>query len=224
MKRNMGFIVALLGVSWASPVKAEPVVLELFTSQGCSSCPPAEAYMSELSKDPNILVLSYHVNYWDYLGWKDPFATEANTRRQRTYAALSGKIYTPEVRVNGKTSVVGSNRRAVQQAIATTHTLAKADVLTTPDGWSVTLPSLSSAEAILLRVQDSGETDIMRGENAGRVLRERNMVTHIQNLGPIVDKRIRVPSLSLAPGEHAVLLVQKTGQNAILAAVNLPNN
>ena len=97
-----------------------PVVVELFTSQGCSSCPPANVYLNELSKKgPEVLALAFHVTYWDYLGWKDPFSLQAATDRQARYGRRFGDgSYTPEIVVDGGTGLVGSHREGVEAAIA----------------------------------------------------------------------------------------------------------
>src|SRR5438270_7807111 len=100
---------------------AEPVrgVVELFTSQGCSSCPPADRYLAELSKDPGLVVLSWPVDYWDYIGWKDTFASPAFTARQRAYAAArrDDQVYTPQAVIDGVTHAVGNDRDRVQDAL-----------------------------------------------------------------------------------------------------------
>src|SRR5260370_1298325 len=95
-----------------------PVVLELFTSQGCSSCPPADAFLGELSHEHGVIALAWHVDYWDALGWRDPFARRVWTERQRKYAkALNGEVYTPALVVNGATILVGSDRSAGRRAL-----------------------------------------------------------------------------------------------------------
>ena len=98
---------------------ARPVVVELFTSEGCSSCPPADAYLSELSRDrPEVLPLAFHVTYWNSLGWQDPYSLEAATQRQAEYSARFGQsAYTPEMVIDGRKGLVGSNRRAAEAAI-----------------------------------------------------------------------------------------------------------
>src|SRR5205823_7945904 len=97
----------------ASPAEAEtrPTVVELFTSQGCSSCPPADALLSELARRGDVIALGFHIAYWDSLGWKDPFSTPQSTERQRAYARLfGGPIYTPQLVVDGTREMVGSRR------------------------------------------------------------------------------------------------------------------
>jgi hypothetical protein len=118
-------IAALLIASAAAPalgaeVKTNPkAVLELFTSQGCSSCPPADALLRTMDQRPDIIALAYHVDYWDYIGWTDTFGAKANTDRQRAYAAAwkSNNIYTPELVINGAKDVVGSRQPDIDTAV-----------------------------------------------------------------------------------------------------------
>jgi hypothetical protein len=110
----------LLGVSRANAEPPRPVVVELFTSQGCSSCPPADALLTELARNPNILPLAFHVTYWNNLGWRDPFSLEAATDRQRAYqrSLHTDTIYTPQMVIEGQADIVGSDRASVATAIA----------------------------------------------------------------------------------------------------------
>src|SRR3546814_16619660 len=96
----------------AGPGEGRPVVVELFTSQGCSSCPPADALLVELAREPSILALSFHVDYWDYIGWEDPFAEAQYTERQRDYVDRLGLryVYTPQMVIDGRHNAVGSNQ------------------------------------------------------------------------------------------------------------------
>src|SRR5277367_2482465 len=112
-------MLGFLNIGTAHAASEMPVVLELFTSQGCSSCPPADALLKRLSaENSQLLPLSFHVDYWNYLGWKDPYSSQANTDRQRGYAStLDGQVYTPELVVNGATGVVGSDEGRVRNAI-----------------------------------------------------------------------------------------------------------
>src|SRR5437870_8060822 len=107
-----------------------PIVVELFTSQGCSSCPPADALLAELARRPDVLALSFHVDYWDRLGWKDPFSSRAATERQNRYAKLLAlpTVYTPQIVVDGKWQAVGSDRADVEHALD----LARRDRLDVP--------------------------------------------------------------------------------------------
>src|ERR1700728_4139457 len=117
-RRNV--IIAGLAAAIASPARAatRPAVLELFTSQGCSSCPPAEALLGQLVRQPGIIALAWHVDYWNGLGWRDPYSSPTATERQRRYAeSLLDEVYTPALVVNGARMVVGSDSSAVQAAI-----------------------------------------------------------------------------------------------------------
>src|SRR5271167_4194037 len=119
--RQLMFIGALGALCPQIATAAErPVVVELFTSQGCSSCPPANAYLNELSKRPSdVLALAFHVTYWDYLGWKDPFSLKLATDRQERYGRRFGDgSYTPEIVVDGSSGMVGSDRGEVNKTIA----------------------------------------------------------------------------------------------------------
>jgi hypothetical protein len=129
---------SVVGASFAVPALAEsrPVVVELFTSQGCSSCPPADALLNELAGRKDVLALGFHVDYWDRLGWKDPLSTTGATMRQHDYAAEFGRneVYTPQMVIDGKRQAVGSNRAAVLQAITEAQPISAAPIAFAADG------------------------------------------------------------------------------------------
>jgi hypothetical protein len=165
---------------------AEPVrgVVELFTSQGCSSCPPADRYVAELAKDPSLVVLSWPVDYWDYIGWKDTFASPAFTARQKAYAAArrDDQVYTPQAVIDGVTHAVGNDRDRVQDAIAANSKTFNC-VLTIADrdgkiGIDVAPKGNASGAATLwlLRVLRTANVAIGRGENKGRSVSYTNVV------------------------------------------------
>jgi hypothetical protein len=167
-----------------------PVVVELFTSQGCSSCPPANAYLNELSKGRrDVLPLAFHVTYWDRLGWKDPFSLEAATARQDRYGHRFGDgSYTPEIVVDGVTSHVGSHRQNVGSAIeqAKKGSPTAANINVTKDGGRVSIEIGSgsgSGRVLLIGFDHEHRTAIGRGENAGRTLDEANVVRSIRSVG-----------------------------------------
>src|SRR5215213_6002074 len=111
-------------IAMIRPAHAEPrAVVELFTSQGCSSCPPADRIIGELAKDPNVIALSMPIDYWDYLGWKDTLADARFSERQKAYSQMRGdrKVYTPQVVVNGSVHVIGSDRAGIDRAISDTR-------------------------------------------------------------------------------------------------------
>ena len=193
-------LVLVLGSLVATPVvagEAPKSVVELFTSQGCSSCPPADRLASDLSGKGDTLVLTLAVDYWDYLGWKDTLASPANSARQRAYAMSRGdrKVFTPQMVVNGRDSVVGGDQRAVEAAIVKAQTqgqLALPVDVEIDDGrieveGEVTGPRAALAEGrgevwafALRRTQ---EVTINRGENAGRKVVYANVVRHMTRLG-----------------------------------------
>src|SRR5215472_1186606 len=123
---SLGLAAALLlgGAAMAGSTK-RPVIVELYTSQGCNSCPPADELLGRLADRPNVIAMSLPITYWDMLGWKDTLASEANTRRQKAYAAAMGHggIYTPQIIVDGVTDVVGSRVADVDSAIAERQTV-----------------------------------------------------------------------------------------------------
>jgi hypothetical protein len=160
-----------------------PVVVELFTSQGCSSCPPANAFLNELSKQPSdVLALAFHVTYWDYLGWKDPFSLPVATDRQAQYGRRFGDgSYTPEIVVDGAAGLVGSYRDEVNSAIAKARTqnVTAAEVnLVARDGKaSIDIGAGKGAARVMLVGFDREHvTAIGRGENRGRTMAEANIV------------------------------------------------
>src|SRR6185312_15169439 len=175
----------------ARPGRAEPSttpiagnsVLELFTSQGCSSCPPADALLAELAEKPGIVALSYSVDYWNYLGWRDTLSSAANSERQREYARArgDGRVYTPQVVVDGIIHVNGSDENAIKQAMRdSSRRLAnvKVPVSMRADGSTLVIDvaaapeqSYTRAATVWLAVAKEKETvAITRGENRGRNL------------------------------------------------------
>jgi len=152
------------------------VIVELFTSEGCSSCPAADALLGELRQLPGVIALAYHVDYWDYLGWKDTLASPQNSQRQYDYARSRGDmdVYTPQIIVNGRQHVIGSDRRAVLDAIAVERgkvlpvamSIGETDMelAISLDGG----PVMKEATVWVIGVLPVQTVDVMRGENAGR--------------------------------------------------------
>ena len=204
------------------------VVVELFTSEGCSSCPPAHAVIGRIARDPNILALSFHVDYWDYIGWKDSFAAPWATHRQRAYASRlsAGRVYTPQMVISGKVDVVGSRApevmRELERAFETVPSTPLLRIVET-DGKSeiVAHRSDTPAEIYLVRFDPVRETRVLRGENTGRHLLTFNVVrTYLK----IVDwdgsaQRIPLPrDLRDHPGEVTAVFAQRHGHGEVLAA------
>ena len=190
----------LAGVSPAVTHATErPVVVELFTSQGCSSCPPANAYLNELSKGrPDVLALAFHVTYWDRLGWKDPFSLETATDRQSVYGRRFGDgSYTPEIVVDGAVSAVGSDRSEVGSAIeaAKRQGQTAAAVVVTKNGEQVAIEvgaGSGQGRVLLIGFDHEHVTPIHRGENSGRTLTEANVVRSIRTVGQWSGAALRV--------------------------------
>lgn len=169
----------------ALDTNAGPVVVELFTSEGCSSCPVADTYLAELARDPSLVVLAWHVDYWDRLGWRDPFSTKEATERQRRYARAfeSGQVYTPQLVIDGREECVGSDREQSSSAIAAAHKARKAPVTISKveikDGAvevSIEIDGLHTPvdgdyfQAVVALTEDGLSSDVTRGENSGRHL------------------------------------------------------
>jgi hypothetical protein len=166
-------------------------VLELFTSQGCSSCPNADALLDELGQRPDVVTLAYHVDYWDYIGWQDTFGMKENTKRQHDYAAAwgSSRIFTPQLVVNGEYGVVGSKRDKVDAAL--TAAKLPLEVTLTPGTGDMLdvnvaarrLDGPGPAVVWLVTYIDRADVDIDRGENEGRKVAYTHIVTGRQVLG-----------------------------------------
>jgi hypothetical protein len=186
----------LTGLASASE---RPIVVELFTSQGCSSCPPANAFLNEMSQErSDVLPLAFHVTYWDRLGWKDPFSFEAATERQDRYGHRFGDgSYTPEMVVDGLVGLVGSDREEVNAAIARAEQSRQAspDVNVGKEGENVAIKIGSangSGKVLLIGFDHEHITKIGHGENGGRTLVEANVVRSIRQIGAWSGKPIEL--------------------------------
>ena len=170
-----------------SPVLADPLaVIELFTSQGCSSCPPADKLVGELGSDPSLVALSLPIDYWDYLGWKDTLADPRHTARQKAYSKLRGdrEVYTPQAVVNGSLHALGSDRSAIERAIAQSRqnaaTLAVPVMLTVADGrLTIAVPDGNDVRALaevwICALTKAVTVSIKRGENRGKTITYHNV-------------------------------------------------
>jgi hypothetical protein len=219
-------------------------VVELFTSQGCSSCPPADRILSKLASDPGTLALSFPVDYWDYIGWKDTLAAPSYTARQKAYASARGKdqVYTPQAIVNGLADAVGSDLEAIEEAEA--DTAKRSGVLSVPlsvaehDGkidvsigaaGAAGAASPQSAGVYLLALASSRTVVIQRGENAGSTLTYSNVVRAMTKIGDwngaAVDLQADL-SLARLDGADSYAVIVQAGARAqpsmILAAARGP--
>ncbi len=195
VRLSMALTLAVVTSMLSAPATAQTRgVVELFTSQGCSSCPEADRLAGELAKDPSLVVMSLPIDYWDYLGWKDTLAKPRHTARQRGYAKMRSdrEVYTPQVVINGKVHVVGSDKGAIERAIAETHArsgvLSVAVKVSTTDGkLTVSVPAASgpaaTGEVWLCVISKSVPVTIARGENHGKTIVYHNVVRRWAKLG-----------------------------------------
>jgi hypothetical protein len=207
-----------------------PVVVELFTSQGCNSCPPADRHLGELAKRDDVLPLSFHVTYWDRLGWPDTFGLEASTARQERYAAWLGldRVYTPQMVIGGRIDVVGGSRARVLEAIQLLQSgAAPGPTLTlTGDRLSLGAGEQDDATIWLVAFDDHHDVAIERGENRGRTLRYHHVVRELTRLadwrGRALELALPLARLSAAGRDGAAILVQRSRDGVILAAARVP--
>jgi hypothetical protein len=210
--------------AWAADA-SHPVVVELFQSQGCSSCPPANANVNALSERPDVLALSYAVTYWDGLGWKDTFAKQTFTDRQWDYARAlrHDSVFTPEVVINGRLDGVGTEHGEIE-ALMRRGDRGGAGPSVAISGESVEIGASEAparpADVWLVRYDPRTlEVSIRRGENAGKTLPHRNIVREITRLGSWSGnaERFSLPNPA-EPDVNTAILVQATGAGPILAA------
>ncbi|MRX38480.1 DUF1223 domain-containing protein [Flavobacterium sp. LC2016-23] len=216
-------------------------VLELFTSEGCSSCPPADELLGKIqneNKDGQVYVLSYHVDYWDRQGWKDIFSNQEYTRRQYDYAKWLGKepIYTPQVVVNGKKDYIGSDEVTVRNAIssalskpATAEVTLKTTTVNNKLNVHYSVNGISKNSRLLLAVvQKSAKSNVKRGENANRVLSHYQIVKELHSVALKNNGNgstiVAAPKDFIAKDFEVIGFVQDTNSGAILGAARAENN
>jgi hypothetical protein len=218
------------GLVAAAGAGTRPVVLELFTSEGCSSCPPAEVIVNELARRPDVLPLSFHVDYWDDLGWRDRYSLAGATERQRVYARTlrRSSVYTPQAVIDGSRDIVGSQRAAVMEAVSGPREGVATSVSVSGETIQIHVgagPDPISADVLLIGYLREATTHVGRGENSGRTLKESNIVLSLDDLGPWNGKprefQLSVGRLPKNVTDIAVL-VQSAGQGVILGAVAQP--
>ena len=224
-------VLAVLAVPGLAAAQAPErlVVVELFTSQGCSSCPPADALLTELARtEPGLLPLGLHVTYWDRLGWRDPYALPAATARQRGYAARFEQegVYTPQMVVDGQRQAVGSDRAAVRAAIRDARLSAEAQpaLQVTADGAGLRVQSGRSPGAVtlwLVGFDPRHSTAVGAGENGGRTLQETNVVRALVRAGTTGGEPLDIVAPRPA-GTRVAALLQAGTDGRILAAALLP--
>ncbi len=221
----LAFWVSLTGVAMAQ----QAVVVELFTSQGCSSCPPADKLLHQMAGREDVIPLALHVDYWDYIGWKDEFAQAAFTARQKAYARVSGRrvIYTPQMVINGQHDVVGNRPRDVEDLIAK-HAAKPVQVqlqVTRSDGQVLVkaqaLAQVGASDVILVRFRDEAVVDIKRGENAGRTLTYSHIVRAWTPVARWNGKGALEQSFDVEGEDPIAVLIQGRDHGPVFAAVRL---
>jgi hypothetical protein len=203
-----------------------PAVVELYTSQGCSSCPPADALLGELSQMPNVLALAFHVDYWDSIGWRDHFALPTAVRRQQQYVETLGlsSAFTPQVVVDGRSSFVGSDKRRILAAIAEPLNTIPISVEVARRVLTVSVPERQDRERYdvnLIAYLPQADTNVERGENSGRTLREFNIVRQFRSLGVWNGREsvFRAPVDSFpADATRVAVLLQRDQQGPIVGS------
>jgi hypothetical protein len=229
------FALALLAFSWpALAGEDDPVVVELFTSQACPACPPAEAYLGELAKRKDIIALEYHIDYYDYSGWKDPFGNTDFTRRWRSYAQSLGARYeyTPFLVIDGAAHMVGSARPEVERRIRaaqgqdTPHprlTLQRSgnSAMLTVDGSGPP----GTYDVLLAGYDDMHKTTVSGGENRGKTLVNVHVVRDLLHVAQWGGKAVTVtlPLARLSGKDGRAVLLQRAGGGPIVAAAAVPD-
>jgi hypothetical protein len=200
--------------------------VELFTSQGCSSCPPANAFLNEISRGrSDVLPLAFHVTYWDRLGWKDPFFLEAATMRQDSYGHRFGDgSYTPEMVVDGMVGLVGSHRDEVNAAIEHAkrgqHTTTEVNVNKAGENVAIRIrigSGVGRGRVLLIGFDNEHTTKVGRGENGGRTLAESNVVRSIRPVGEWFGKPLEI-SERFPEGQDLAVLIESADGGIVGAA------
>ncbi|MFT6912775.1 MAG: hypothetical protein ACJAQW_001380 [Paracoccaceae bacterium] len=225
---------ALVFWSSAAAVLAEgqnTVVVELYTSQGCSSCPPADALLKRLALRDDVIALALHVDYWDYIGWKDNFAQPAFTKRQKAYARVAGarSIYTPQIIIGGVAHVVGARPMDVADFVMEQKSQARSvDLKASRAGEQISIRASKVAGTgqgdmivQLVRYIPNAMVEIKTGENAGKTLEYVNVVTQLSVVGTWTGRRDLALDVPVQGNDPAVIIVQKADHSSILAAIKV---
>ncbi|MEL7114069.1 MAG: DUF1223 domain-containing protein [Pseudomonadota bacterium] len=228
-KRLAAALILAAGLPLAGQTGERVVVVELYTSQGCSSCPPADALLGELSARDDVIPLALHVDYWDYIGWKDEFADPAHTERQKKYAYASGQrtIYTPQMIVGGLDHVVGYKPMQLAKFIQTHSAVPEpVAIALTRDGGSLTI-AIPAADGLgetvvqLVRYTPKANVEIRRGENRGRTLAYHNIVNELRVIADWDGTAAFQQTMDVSGDAPIVVFLQAAGHGPILAAARL---
>jgi hypothetical protein len=203
-----------------------PIVVELFTSQSCSSCPPADKNLAELSQNPNIIPLAFHVTYWNHLHWKDTLSREFSTQRQRAHANYnrSNRVYTPQMVINGNEQFVGSRKDRIRASLKNAQKLQRITLIQDGNQITANLPSADKSQYTLwlAGVKNAHTQKIPSGENRGKTVTYHNAVLTLENIGnwngASEDRVIDVHPTPEPTIDHYVLLAQTKSYGEIVAA------
>jgi hypothetical protein len=231
----MAAAAGLLILAAGSPIQAgsrRPVVVELFTSQGCDSCPPADALLSRLVDRKDVIAMSLPVTDWDMLGWKDTLATEANTRRQKAYATAMGHggVYTPEMIVDGISDVVGSREAAIDTTVASRESdlaFVPVELRATPTEIHIAVGSgdtNSYATIWLFHILGKATVNVGMGENGGRTLTYRNVVRDVKAVGMWKGQTVTLDlprNDASAHHDSVAVVVQMGGYGRVIGAAQI---
>ncbi|SER52392.1 hypothetical protein SAMN04490244_101362 [Tranquillimonas rosea] len=211
----------------AHDTDGQPVLVELYTSQGCASCPPADALLTELKGRSDVLPLALHVDYWDYIGWKDDFADPAYTKRQKGYAHAAGgsTVYTPQMVVGGQDHVVGYRPMELAELIEAHHDAQQPVVLTVShDGGVLQIEATPRGDSVgdvivqLVTFVPEREVSIKRGENAGKTITYTNVVTGWREVGRWDGAGTLAMTAQASGDEPAAVILQKPDYGPVVAA------
>ncbi|WP_456386811.1 DUF1223 domain-containing protein [Profundibacter sp.] len=225
-----GMWLALAAGAIGAAAGSGPVVVELYTSQGCSSCPPADEFLGKLAKRDDVIALSLHVDYWDYIGWKDIYASPQFTKRQHAYARAAGKrmVYTPQMVVAGQDLVVGTKPGEVGRLIRAHNEIpSKVDISVKRNGDQVQITAeplvkgLGKLVVQMVRFSEGETVRIKRGENAGRKLAYHNVVTEWSVLKTWNGSSKLMFLANIAGDDKCVIIVQAANHGSILAAARV---
>ena len=225
------FAALLAALPLAAQAQERTVVLELFTSQGCASCPPADELLPHLAQVPGVLALALHVDYWDYLGWTDNFARPENTARQRAYARSlhQQSIYTPQMVVQGSDALIGHKADRILASIRAHQALPEPVSIAVERHGDMVVISLvpeapidGPSDVHLVSYMPSGEVSIASGENAGRDITYTHVVTGWQTIARWNGRDPVSLEVPAPPEDQAVVIVQRTKAGPVLAASALP--
>ncbi|MDV7339953.1 DUF1223 domain-containing protein [Terasakiella sp. A23] len=222
-------LVSLLLLPLSAKANQRLAVVELFTSQGCSSCPPADAFLGELSMRNDVLALAFHVDYWDYIGWKDIHASPEYTQRQRNYASAFNLryVYTPQMVVAGDYETSGNSRRNVVRAIEKELSKASDLDIRAADGVIAVSGPAQNQNIHVYRVSFIKEekTKVRRGENRGKTLTDYNIVSDLVHVGNWRggDQTFTYDVADLDPNHGHAIFLQRANDLKILTAIRLTN-